>query len=103
MREIVWSDEARQEYIGAIEYLAPRNPDAATRLRNLIDKTVFALAETPSGRRGRVTDTYEKVLQAFPYIIAYALEPMPQGERLVVLGVVHAKRDWTSEKWPEID
>lgn len=103
MRNIVWADEARQEYIGAIRYLAPRNPEAARRLRDLIDNTVQELAAQPSGRRGRVAGTYEKVLQKFPYIVAYALEPTPEGERLVILGVVHTSREWTSKYWPEVD
>ena len=59
------------------------------------------LAERPSGRRGRIADTYEKVLPRYPYIIAYALRDGPDGERVVLLGFIHASRNWTSEGWPD--
>lgn len=103
MREVVWAEEALIEYRSAIAYLAPRNPDAAQRLSDTIDATVFGLADMPTGRPGRVVGTYEKLLRGFPYIIAYELYPSPDGEQLVVLGVIHTSRNWTTDRWPETD
>ena len=101
MREIFWTETARQEYLDALRYLAPRNPAAAEKLRALVEETVEDLAEYPSGRRGRILDTYEKVLPRQPYIIAYALRDAPEGERVVLLGFIHTSRNWTAEDWPE--
>ena len=101
MREIVWSDEARREYLGALRYLAPRNPVAALRLRDLIDSAVTDLAERPGGRRGRIDGTFEKIIPKFPYIVAYALRATKAGGRIVILGVIHTSRDWMEGRWPE--
>lgn len=101
MRDIIWADGIRADYLSSLEYLAARNPSAARNLNQLVDTTILALAETPMGRRGRVAGTYETVLQKFPYIIAYALDPAPEGEKLVILGVIHTSRDWRDNKWPE--
>ena len=38
-----------------------------------IDRTIQAIAATPTGRQGRVSGTYEKVVRGLPYIVAYAL------------------------------
>ena len=101
VREIVWSEEARREYLGALRYLAPRNPHAALRLRDRIDAAVEDLAERPGGRRGRVEGTFEKIIPKFPYIVAYAMRATKRGGRIVILGVIHTSRDWLEGRWPE--
>lgn len=101
MRDVLWTDEARREYLDALRYLAPRNPTAAERLRALVERTVADLAERPSGRPGRIKDTYEKVLHRQPYIIAYTIRDTPDGGRIVLLGFIHTSRNWTSERWPD--
>lgn len=61
-----------------------------------------ALGDKATGRRGRVTGTYEKVVTGRPYIIAYAIEAMQAGgERVVILHVIHAARDWPKGQWPK--
>ena len=61
-----------------------------------------ALAATPTGRKGRVTGTYEKVVRAMPYIIAYALGDQPKGhETVTILRVIPGARDWREDSWPE--
>ena len=55
-----------------------------------------------TGRPGRVTGTYEKPVAGLPHIIAYAIEPRPDGsERVVVLRVIHGARNWEEEDWPK--
>jgi toxin ParE1/3/4 len=55
----------------------------------------------PTGRRGRVAGTYEKILSGLPYIIAYVLETTPAGEEvLAVLRVIHGARQWSHKGWP---
>jgi len=101
LTEIVWSEEARLEYLGALRYLAPRNPVAALRLRDRIDTAVDDLAERPGGRPGRIDDTFEKTIPNFPYIVAYALRATKTGRRVVILGVIHTSRNWIEGRWPE--
>ncbi|MEM1154432.1 MAG: type II toxin-antitoxin system RelE/ParE family toxin [Pseudomonadota bacterium] len=101
MRTIVWAEDGLNEYRRAIAYLAPRSPSAAQRLADAIDQTIRALADNPTGRPGRVSGTYEKVLRKFPYIIAYEINQMPDGEQIAILGIIHTSRDWPDEAWPE--
>lgn len=101
MRAILWSDEAQRHYRDAILWLAERNPAAAARLRSQINATLSGLADMPTGRRGRVAGTYEKLVPRFPYILAYALAPTPAGaEQLVVLALIHTSRGWPEDVWP---
>jgi toxin ParE1/3/4 len=101
-RQLIWSDRARQDFREIITYIAERNPPAAARVADRIDRTVRNLAAMPTGRRGRVSGTYEKLVAGLPYIIAYSLETIPSGEQvLAVLRVIHGARNWSPGTWPE--
>ena len=102
MRPVVWSDAALEDFDQAIAYIAERNPVAADRVADRIDETGEALGHMPTGRPGRVTGTYEKIVRGLPYIIAYAIQPLAEGgEVVVILRVIHGARNWTAEQWPE--
>ncbi len=102
MRRIVWSQDALDEFDAAIAYIARDNPSAALRMADRIEEAVGHLATMPTGRRGRVAGTYEKVLPGLPYIIVYALGTTPGGEEaLTVLRVIHGARHWPEGRWPE--
>ena len=97
MRHLVWTGEARREFIDAIAHIARDDPAAARRVRERIDAAARGLAERSTGRPGRVPGTHEKSVTNAPYIVAYALD-----ERTVtILRVVHGARDWPSGRWPE--
>jgi plasmid stabilization system protein ParE len=64
-------------------------------------ETGSALGETPTGRPGRVTGAYEKVVTGLPYIIAYAIAAKADRETVSILRVIHTARDWPVGKWPE--
>ena len=71
-------------------------------MKATIDQTIHALSATPTGRKGRVGGTYEKVVRGMPYIIAYALGDEPMGdETITILRVIHGARDWREETWLE--
>lgn len=56
----------------------------------------------PTGRRGRVGGTYEKMVSGLSTIIAYTITPQPAGgEAVTILHVMHGARDWPSGRWPE--
>ncbi len=102
MRRIVWSKHAHNDFRGIIGYIAQDNLAAAHSVAARIDRTIQALVAMPTGRKGRVSSTYEKVVRGMPYIIAYALGDEPKGhETITILRVIHGARDWREESWPE--
>ena len=102
MRRVDWSIKARQDLREIISYIADDNPRAAARVAGRIEEAVRHVAAMPTGRRGWVAGTYEKVLPGLPYIIAYALETTPAGEEVVaVVRVIHGARHWPEGRWPE--
>lgn len=82
-------------------YIASENPAAAQRVAEVIRATVLALSAMPTGRPGRVTNTYEKSVTRLPYIIAYAITSSPAGETVAIIRVIHTARDWPAGRWPE--
>ena len=106
MRRVVWSQHAHNDFRDVIGYIAQDNPAAADNLAARIDQTVQALAAMPTGRKGRVSGTYEKVVRGMPYIITYALGDQPEGheprghETVTILRVIHGARDWREASWP---
>jgi toxin ParE1/3/4 len=100
--DVFWSERALDDADALVAYIAKDNPRAALRVLERIERTAELLGEAPIGRRGRVADTYEKVVVGLPYIIAYALQRLPTGsERIVVLRVIHGARDWRPDEWPK--
>ena len=100
-RRVVWSDEARSDYLAIIRHIADENPDAAGRVAERIENVGAALADFATGRPGRVTGTYERVLPDLPYIVAYEIIANPEGgETIAILHVIHAAREWPAEDWP---
>lgn len=98
--KVVWSATALDDFDRTIAYLAERNPNAAARVAERIDRTARALRALPTGRPGRVAGSYEKIVPGLPYIIAYAIGPPGSGNSLVILRVIHGARDWPSGQWP---
>jgi toxin ParE1/3/4 len=78
-RRVVWSHRARDEYLAIIRFIADESPDAAQRVADRMDVAAAALSALPTGRAGRVKDTYEKLLPGLPYILAYEILPAPEG------------------------
>lgn len=102
MRDVVWANVALDDMDSLAEYIAADNRTAALKVLDRIDRTVENLSHAPTGRAGRVAGTYEKPIRGLPYIIAYALQPRPNGvERLVILRVIHGARHWPEGEWPE--
>ena len=101
MREVIWSDQARDEFFAILRHIARDNPIAAGRVADRIDSAASHLAEMPTGRPGRVSGTYEKVVSRLPYIIACEIGGRPEGgEAGAVLHVIHGARDWPDGGWP---
>jgi len=101
-RAIFWSREALNDLRAQIAYIARDDRTAALRVAERIGETGEALGKHPTGRRGRVTGTYEKSVPRLPYIIAYAFAERTGKESVVILRVVHTARNWPPEGWPEL-
>jgi plasmid stabilization system protein ParE len=86
-REVVWSAAAAGDLSGLAAALGEK--PAARRVTEAIWAAADGLAQTPSGRPGRVTGTYEKPVPGLPYIVAYTLGALPRaGEAVIILGIV---------------
>ena len=99
-RRVVWSNSARDDYLAIIRYIAQENPNAAERVADRIEEAAAGLSDFATGRPGRVTGTYEKVLPGLPYLLAYEIVGRPEGgEMVAILHVIHGARDWPAEEW----
>jgi toxin ParE1/3/4 len=101
-RPAIWSRSALDDLKAQVAYIAAENPAAAQRVADAIRAAASALSEMPTGRPGRVTDTYEKSVTRLPYIIAYAISPNPAGEAIAIVRVIHTARNWPAEQWPKV-
>ncbi len=101
-RAVVWSNAARDDYSAITRFIARENPGAASKVADRIDTAVGALGQSATGRAGRVSGTYEKVVARLPYIVAYEILARQSGEEVVViLHVIHAACNWPAGRWPK--
>ena len=102
MSRVVWSADAGRDLGGIIEYIANDNPAASREVAGAILTAAKNLGDMATGHPGRVGGTYEKVVPRLPYILAYALHPLPEdGEAVVILRVIHGARNWPPDEWPK--
>jgi len=99
-RPVQWSRQALDDLKSQIAYIAADNPAAAGRVTDRLEAAALALGDMPTGRPGRVSGTYEKVVTRLPYIVAYAITRGEAGEAVSILRVIHTSRDWPDETWP---
>ncbi|MGO4287716.1 type II toxin-antitoxin system RelE/ParE family toxin [Bosea sp. UNC402CLCol] len=100
MRPVIWSDDARRDYLDILRYIAEDNPDAAERVVDAIEQAGNELGDFATGRPGRVSGVYEKLVPRLPYILAYSLALQRGREVVAILRVIHTARDWPDEGWP---
>ncbi|MDP3198033.1 type II toxin-antitoxin system RelE/ParE family toxin [Tabrizicola sp.] len=100
-RPVIWSRSALDDLKAQVAYIAAENPAAAQRVSDAIRAAASALSDIPTGRPGRVTDAYEKLVTRLPYIIAYTISSSPAGEVIAIVRVIHTARDWPEEQWPK--
>jgi plasmid stabilization system protein ParE len=98
---VFWSRDALDDLKGAVSYIARDNAEAARKVAAAIREAGVKLGNRSTGRKGRVAGTLEKSVRGLPYIIAYAIQAEDEGERIVVLHVIHTSRDWPAGRWPQ--
>lgn len=99
-RSVQWSRAALDDLKAQIAYIAADNPAAARRVADRIRVSAAALGDMTTGRIGRVSGTYEKLVSGLPYVIAYAITNRAGREYVSILRVIHAARDWPGKGWP---
>jgi plasmid stabilization system protein ParE len=92
--------EAHRDNLEILRYIAEGNPLAAERVVDAIEDAGNTLGKLATGRPGRVSGTYERSLDRYPYIIAYELRQIAGRDSVVILRVIHTARDWPAEEWP---
>lgn len=99
-RPVSWSREALNDLKEQVVFIAQDNPAAARRIAGHIRDAGEALADMATGRPGRLSGTYEKLVSGLPYILAYAIASQGGREVIAILRVIHMARDWREEDWP---
>ncbi len=97
MKPVVWSDDARSDYLDILRHIACDDPRAAETVCDAVERAAESLGTRATGRPGRVHGTYEKSVTRLHYVIAYAIA----GDGAVaILRVIHTARDWRPGTWP---
>lgn len=90
MPELEWSEPARADLLGIIDYISDVNPDAAQRLKDDVEAKAAALPAHPLRYRpGRIEGTREMVVRA-NYVVVYTEDPFT----VRILRVLHAAQQW---------
>lgn len=90
MRPVVWRAAARDDLARIVTYIAGHNPEAARRIRGLIEEAVLPLRQHPNlFRAGRVPGTRELV--AHPnYVVVYRVTDTV----VEIVSVLHARQQY---------
>jgi toxin ParE1/3/4 len=90
--EIVWSEQAVEDFASLRAYIAGDSPRAAQRIAlHIITSVKTLLPDNPEiGRPGRVPGTRELVITKTPFIVPYRL----RGRRIEILRIYHGGRRW---------
>lgn len=96
MTTLRWTTPAHDDFLGIVEWIKARNPQAAVRVGRRILDAVADLAVHPYlGKPGRVPDTRELVVTRFPYLIVYEVETQDtQPQSVIILRVLHGAMLW---------
>ncbi|MEZ2831898.1 type II toxin-antitoxin system RelE/ParE family toxin [Serratia liquefaciens] len=91
--KLKWTDPTIADRMAIYDYLASKNPIAATEIDALISAAASQLSRNPSsGKVGRVSGTREWVIHHF-YLLIYEVK----NDLLIILAVVHSRRHWPKD------
>jgi len=84
--------QARRDVANIHDYIAERNPHAASKVVARIRAAIHLLSEFPQiGHPGRAPDTREWVVKGLPYVIVHELRPAE--DEIAILGIFHGAQD----------
>lgn len=91
---IVYTRRAIADVEAIANYLTPRSPQGALRVRAAIFDTVGVLSRFPNvGRRQTIKNTRQIGVRAYPYLIYYSVDD--EAEEISILTVQHGARQRT--------
>ncbi len=96
-RPVKWSKEAVDDLDAIIDFISQTEPYSADLLINRIQEVAARLGEFASGRPGRVTRCYEKLVAKTRYIIAYQIGDYLGVESIRIIHVIHSSRNRPEE------
>jgi toxin ParE1/3/4 len=89
--KVVWLREALLALDKHHDYLAARNPKAASFVFKQIIASTKRLRQFPqSGRQGQIEGTRELAVHGFPYLVVYRIG----ADAVEILRVFHTSTDW---------
>jgi toxin ParE1/3/4 len=87
---LIWDDRAVNDFRGILGYIGDRNPAAADRLNDAVDRTLELITANPYlYRRGRVGPTREAVVTP-NYVIVYRVD----DDLVRVVRVLHTRQSY---------
>ena len=93
MTSVRWTHSARRDYRNVFEWLNDRNPKAAVRIVDAIDRRIEMLARMPRmGRRGRIEDTRELVISRTRYLVVYRFDGA--ADQILIVRILHGAQWW---------
>ena len=91
MLPIIWRSSAREDLAHILRYIALANPQAARRMRHLLEEAVLPLSQHPYLYRSSERVPGLRELVAHPnYLVLYRVA----ATRIEVVNVVHARREF---------
>lgn len=91
---LFWTPEAAADRNAIYDYIEADNPRAAVEMDEQFGRRAAQLTAHPMiGRRGRVEKTRELVVHP-NYLLVYDI----RGDRIRILRVLHAARQWPPEE-----
>lgn len=89
------SEDAEADLLAIFDFIAERNPRAATRVMDGISAAILQLETFPLlGKPGRIHETRELATPGWPYIVIYSL---PDEYHIDVERVLHGAQMWPPE------
>lgn len=101
MSKVSWSARAKRAHARIYTFIAEHDPQAALRVGKRILNAGEALGKHPTGRKSQVPRTYEKSLTDIHYILHYRIERRASEDRIVILDIVHSRRNWLPGQLPK--
>jgi len=92
--KVVWRAVAERDLERAADFIALRNPDAATKVEHRLRTAVEHLEQFPrAGRLGKTAGTREIVITEYPYIIRYRVT----ADQVQILRIFHTSTAWVDK------
>lgn len=88
-RRLIVRPEAESDIAAAAQWYEEQRPGLSLAFRSALDRAFTAVSENPDRYAHIYRDVRRALVRRFPYGVFY----VDQGERIVVIGVLHTSRD----------